>query len=89
VANCYSELTDPIEQKAKFEEQESERKHGDTEAPPSDADFIDAIEYGMPPTAGIGISIDRPAAILTNNISIKEIIPFPAERPLPKHDKKK
>ena len=89
VANCYSELTDPIEQKAKFEEQESERMHGDSEAPPSDADFIEAIEYGMPPTAGIGISIDRPAAILTNNISIKEIIPFPAERPLPKHDKKK
>ncbi len=89
VANCYSELTDPIEQKAKFEEQESERMRGDSEAPPSDADFIEAIEYGMPPTAGIGISIDRPTAILTNNISIKEIIPFPAERPLPKHDKKK
>ena len=81
VANCYSELTDPVEQRRKFEEQEAERRSGDVEAPPSDDDFIEAVEYGMPPMAGIGISIDRPAMILTGNTSIKEIIAFPAMKP--------
>ncbi len=79
-ANCYSELTDPIEQRKKFEEQELERKMGDDEAPPSDEEFLQAIEYGMPPTAGLGISIDRLAMILTDNISIKEVMAFPAMR---------
>ncbi len=79
-ANCYSELTDPIEQRKKFEEQEVERKMGDDEAPPSDEEFLQAIEYGMPPTAGLGISIDRLAMILTDNISIKEVMAFPAMR---------
>jgi lysyl-tRNA synthetase class 2 len=80
VANCYSELTDPIEQRKKFEEQEIERKTGDEEAPPTDNDFLEAIEYGMPPTAGIGISIDRFVMIFTNNPSIKETILFPSVR---------
>ena len=80
IANCYSELTDPIEQRKKFEEQEVERKKGDDEAPPSDEEFLQAIEYGMPPTAGLGISIDRIAMILTDNISIKEVLAFPAMR---------
>ncbi len=81
MANCYSELTDPIEQRKRFDEQEKERAMGDTEAPPSDSEFLEAIEYGMPPTAGIGISIDRIAMILTNNTSIKEVLAFPAMRP--------
>ncbi len=80
IANCYSELTDPIEQRKKFEEQELERKKGDDEAPPSDEEFLQAIEYGMPPTAGLGISIDRTTMVLTDNISIKEVLAFPAMR---------
>ncbi len=81
VGNCYSELTDPIEQRKKFEAQDSARKKGDYEMPPSDTDFLEAIEYGMPPTAGMGISIDRPAMILTDTASIKEVIAFPAVKP--------
>ncbi len=77
VGNCYSELTDPIEQRKKFEEQNEERKKGDEEMPPVDIDFLEAIEYGMPPTAGIGISIDRLTMIFTDNTSIKETILFP------------
>ncbi len=79
--NCYSELTDPIEQRRKFDAQEAERKKGDYEAPPSDTDFLEAMEYGMPPTAGMGLAIDRLAMILTDNVSIKEVIPFPAVKP--------
>ncbi len=79
--NCYSELTDPIEQRKKFEEQEKERKRGDEEAPPSDEDFLEAIEFGMPPTAGIGMAIDRLSMVLTDNVSLKEVIAFPAMRP--------
>jgi len=84
VANCYSELTDPIEQRKKFEEQALERSRGDDEQPPIDEDFIEAIEYGMPPTAGIGISIDRLAMIFTGCTSIKEVILFPEVRNMPK-----
>jgi len=79
--NCYSELTDPLEQRKNFEQQEKERKAGDEEAPPFDSDFIEAIETGMPPTAGLGLAIDRLAMILTNNTSIKEVIPFPIQKP--------
>ncbi len=88
VANCYSELTDPIEQRRKFEEQNAERRKGDEEMPPPDEDFLEAMEYGMPPTAGIGISIDRLAMIFTNNISIKETILFPSVRPEAAHAEK-
>ena len=75
--NCYSELNDPIEQRKRFEEQEIERKKGDEEAPPSDRDFLAAMEYGMPPTAGMGIAIERIAMVFTDNPSIKEVILFP------------
>ncbi len=81
LGNCYSELTDPIEQKKKFEEQEKERKAGDYEAPPIDEDFIEAMEYGMPPTAGYGVSIDRIVMILADLPSLKETILFPTVKP--------
>lgn len=85
ISNSYSELTDPLEQRRKFKEQAQERKKGDDEMPPLDEDFLDAIEYGMPPTAGIGIGIDRLVMILTDNISIKEVILFPSVKPEPKN----
>ncbi len=89
LGNCYSELTDPVEQRKKFEAQEEERRKGDVDAPPADADFIEAIEYGMPPTAGMGIGMDRLIMLLTNNVSIKEVIAFPAVRPESKKQDKK
>ena len=81
IANCYSELTNPIEQRNKFKEQVAEKNKGDDDMPPFDEDFLDAIEYGMPPTAGIGIGIDRLVMVLTDNISIKEVLLFPSVRP--------
>lgn len=81
LGNCYSELTDPIEQRKKFEEQDTERKKGDVEAPPVDEDFLEAIEYGMPPLAGMGLGIDRLVMILSNLSSIKEAILFPTVKP--------
>ncbi|MCX8162939.1 MAG: lysine--tRNA ligase [Candidatus Micrarchaeota archaeon] len=76
--NCYSELTDPIEQRAKFYQQAKQK--GEDEYNPVDEDFLEAIEYGMPPTAGMGLGIDRLAMIFTNNNSIKEVILFPSMR---------
>ncbi len=83
LANCYSELTDPLEQRRKFEEQDVERRKGDEEAPPIDEDFLEAIEYGMPPTAGLGMGLDRLVSFLLNVDSIKEIILFPTVKPEP------
>lgn len=81
IANAYSELNDPLEQRLRFEEQLKLQERGDDEAMYIDHDFLRALEYGMPPTAGIGIGIDRLTMLLTNNAAIQEVLFFPQMRP--------
>ncbi len=81
LANAYSELNDPIDQKERFEEQLKLSEKGDDEAMFIDHDFVRSLEYGMPPTSGIGIGIDRLVMLMTNNASIQEVLFFPQMRP--------
>ena len=81
LANAYSELNDPIEQNERFEAQLALSEKGDDEAMFIDHDFIRALEYGMPPTSGIGIGIDRLVMLMTNNSSIQEVLFFPQMKP--------
>lgn len=81
LANAFSELNDPIDQRERFEQQEQMRQAGDTEAQRMDTTFLQSLEYGLPPTAGLGMGLDRLTALLTDQRALKEVILFPTLKP--------
>lgn len=81
IVNAFSELNDPVDQMERFAEQEVKRKKGEVEISPNDSEFIEAMEYGMPPAGGVGLGIDRLAMVFTNTKNIREVIFFPTLRP--------
>ena len=81
LCNAFSELNDPLDQRARYEEQDKKKRAGDGDVSPSDEDYLEAMEYGMPPAGGVGIGIDRLVMFLTGATNIKEVIYFPTMKP--------